>query len=36
VRQWILGFGATARVIEPADLAASIAEELMRAAGRYA
>lgn len=36
VRHWILGFGAAARVIEPPELAAEIAEELKRAAHRYA
>jgi len=35
VRRWLLGFGAEARVIEPRDLADSIAHELRRAASRY-
>ncbi len=35
LRSWILGFGAGVRVIEPGHLAASIGEELERAAGRY-
>ncbi|MGD0674611.1 MAG: WYL domain-containing protein [Polyangiaceae bacterium] len=35
VRRWILGFGATARVLEPLGLAEEIALELRRAAERY-
>jgi len=35
VRSWLLGFGAAARVIEPRELADSIAHELRRAAARY-
>jgi predicted DNA-binding transcriptional regulator YafY len=35
VRRWLLGFGAAAHVIEPRDLAESIAHELRRAAARY-
>ncbi|HXT71451.1 MAG TPA: transcriptional regulator [Vicinamibacterales bacterium] len=36
LRSWILGFGAGVRVLEPAHLAASVADELGRAAARYA
>jgi predicted DNA-binding transcriptional regulator YafY len=35
VRAWVLGFGAAARVLEPRDLADTIAAELRRAATRY-
>ena len=35
LRQWILSYGATARVITPPSLAAQIADELARAATRY-
>jgi predicted DNA-binding transcriptional regulator YafY len=35
VRSWLLGFGAAARVVEPRELADSIAHELRRAAARY-
>ncbi len=35
-RSWLLGFGAAVRVIEPRELAEDIAEELRRAADRYA
>ncbi len=35
VRSWILGFGASVRVLEPRELAEAIADELRRAAGRY-
>jgi predicted DNA-binding transcriptional regulator YafY len=35
VRGWVLGFGASAQVIEPKELAAEIAAELHRAAARY-
>jgi len=34
VRTWILGFGASARVLEPATLAEEIADEIRRAAAR--
>jgi predicted DNA-binding transcriptional regulator YafY len=36
VRGWVLGFGASAQLLEPKDLAAEIAAELHRAAARYA
>jgi predicted DNA-binding transcriptional regulator YafY len=36
VRSWLLGFGASVRVIEPRELAEDIALELRRAADRYA
>jgi predicted DNA-binding transcriptional regulator YafY len=35
VRTWVLGFGASARVLEPRELAEEIALELRRAASRY-
>jgi predicted DNA-binding transcriptional regulator YafY len=35
VSQWVLGFGAAARVIEPEELAVAVAAELERAAARY-
>jgi len=35
VRAWILGFGASARVVEPRELADDVAGELRRAAARY-
>jgi predicted DNA-binding transcriptional regulator YafY len=35
VRAWILGFGASARVLEPRELADDVADELRRAAARY-
>lgn len=35
VRAWVLGFGASARVLEPRELADDVAEELRRAAARY-
>jgi predicted DNA-binding transcriptional regulator YafY len=35
LRSWILGFGASARVIEPQALAESLGDELRRAAARY-
>jgi predicted DNA-binding transcriptional regulator YafY len=35
VRRWLLGFGASARVLEPRELADEIARELRRAAERY-
>jgi predicted DNA-binding transcriptional regulator YafY len=35
LRSWILGFGADVRVLQPADLAALIVEELKRAAAQY-
>jgi predicted DNA-binding transcriptional regulator YafY len=35
VRRWLLGFGAEAHLIEPRELADSIAHELRRAAARY-
>jgi predicted DNA-binding transcriptional regulator YafY len=35
VRAWVLGFGAAAQVIEPAELVADVAAELRRAAARY-
>jgi predicted DNA-binding transcriptional regulator YafY len=35
VRNWVLGFGAAARVLEPRDLAEEVALELRRAAARY-
>jgi predicted DNA-binding transcriptional regulator YafY len=35
VRRWLLGFGAAAHLIEPRELADSIAHELRRAAARY-
>jgi predicted DNA-binding transcriptional regulator YafY len=35
LRSWILGFGACARVLEPAELGSDIAGELRRAAERY-
>jgi predicted DNA-binding transcriptional regulator YafY len=35
IRSWILGWGADVEVIEPADLRASVAEELSRAAAVY-
>jgi len=35
VRAWLLGFGAAARVVEPRELADSLADELRRAAARY-
>jgi predicted DNA-binding transcriptional regulator YafY len=35
VRSWVLGFGSSARVLEPRDLAEEIAAELRRAAARY-
>jgi hypothetical protein len=35
LRSWILGFGALARVIAPAELAAEIAAEAARMAGLY-
>lgn len=34
-RAWLLGFGASARVLEPRELAEEIARELRRAADRY-
>jgi predicted DNA-binding transcriptional regulator YafY len=36
VRSWVLGFGASAQVIEPRELADEIAAELGRAAAKYA
>lgn len=36
LRKWILGYGASARVASPADLAEDIASELKRAAKNYA
>jgi predicted DNA-binding transcriptional regulator YafY len=36
VRAWVLGFGASARVLEPRELADELAIELRRAAARYA
>ena len=36
VRPWLLGFGASARVVAPPELAAVIAAELRMAAGYYA
>jgi predicted DNA-binding transcriptional regulator YafY len=35
LKRWILGFGDSARVIEPAELAADIAKTLQSAAARY-
>jgi predicted DNA-binding transcriptional regulator YafY len=35
VRTWILGFGSSARVLEPRELADDVADELRRAAARY-
>jgi predicted DNA-binding transcriptional regulator YafY len=35
VRTWVLGFGASAQVLEPKELAAEVAAELRRAAARY-
>jgi hypothetical protein len=35
VRGWILGWGADAEVLEPAELRVSIAGELARAAAAY-
>ena len=35
LRSWILGFGALARVIAPAELAAQILEEVERTRSRY-
>jgi predicted DNA-binding transcriptional regulator YafY len=35
VRRWILGFAEAARVIEPPELADSLARSLARAAARY-
>jgi predicted DNA-binding transcriptional regulator YafY len=35
VRAWLLGFGSAAHVLEPAQLAEEIADELRRAAARY-
>jgi predicted DNA-binding transcriptional regulator YafY len=34
-RAWVLGFGAAARVVEPPELAKSVADELRRAIGKY-
>jgi predicted DNA-binding transcriptional regulator YafY len=34
-RSWLLGFGATVRVLEPPELAEEIGRELSRAAARY-
>jgi predicted DNA-binding transcriptional regulator YafY len=36
VRSWVLGFGASAQVIEPKELADEVAVELARAAAKYA
>jgi len=36
LRAWILGFGAAARIVMPAALAADIATELERAVQKYA
>ncbi len=36
VRSWVLGFGSSARVLEPRELADELALELRRAASRYA
>jgi predicted DNA-binding transcriptional regulator YafY len=36
LRRWLLGFGDSARVLEPAELAAAIAQTLQSAAARYA
>jgi len=36
VRTWLLGFGSAARVVEPRGLAEDLADELRRAAARYA
>jgi predicted DNA-binding transcriptional regulator YafY len=35
LRSWVLGFGASARVLEPRELAEDLASELRRAAARY-
>jgi predicted DNA-binding transcriptional regulator YafY len=35
VRAWVFGFGATAHVLEPRELATELAVELRRAASRY-
>jgi len=35
VRAWVLGFGATVRVVEPPELAESVADELKRAIAKY-
>jgi predicted DNA-binding transcriptional regulator YafY len=35
VRAWVLGFGASAQVLEPRELAVDIGAELRRAAARY-
>ena len=35
VREWVLGFGALARVVEPREFVDEIARELRRAFGRY-
>jgi predicted DNA-binding transcriptional regulator YafY len=35
VKSWVLGFGSSARVIEPEELAAEVASELRRALARY-
>ncbi len=35
IRIWILGWGADAEVLEPAELRAELAEEHRRAADRY-
>jgi predicted DNA-binding transcriptional regulator YafY len=35
VRAWVLGFGASARILEPRELAEEVALELRRAASRY-
>ena len=36
IKIWILGWGSDAEVLEPAELRASMAEELTRAAALYA
>jgi predicted DNA-binding transcriptional regulator YafY len=36
VRGWVLAFGSAARVVEPLELAESLADELRRAAAKYA
>jgi predicted DNA-binding transcriptional regulator YafY len=36
VRAWVFGFGASAHVLEPRELASELAVELRRAASRYA
>jgi predicted DNA-binding transcriptional regulator YafY len=35
VRAWVLGFGSSAHLVEPRELAGELAAELRRAASRY-